>query len=88
MNDRFDEIMENMEREMEELKQINSSLREENERLKDLNGIEKCFSVDKAFEGFHVSNVQSKRRALNVIKAHGYTNIYALKDITVQELCK
>lgn len=33
MNDRFDEIMENMEREMEELKQINSSLREENERL-------------------------------------------------------
>ena len=39
MNDRFDEIMENMEREMEELKQINSSLREENERLKELRNV-------------------------------------------------
>lgn len=88
MNDRFDEIMANMEREMEELKQINRLLREENERLKELNGIDKCLSVDKAFEGFHISNIHSKSLALNAIKNHGYTNIYALKNLTVQELFK
>ena len=65
-------------KEMEEIK-ANQQFFEENERLKDLNGIEKCFSVDKAFEGFHVSNVQSKRRALNVIKLMDIQNIYALK---------